>query len=179
MRGLRQPRPLGHQRGRPQGQRTAHPVLPGVRLGPRPLALEALPEWEERYAAQNFGERQAQEIAGILRTYAWLQSRRKPELLNRKITLDPAKDPATDSSAILYDDRATPFSIVDYRELERVTEDWQRLSAAAERVRQRLPASAQDAWYQLVGYAVGATANLYILREAEFTNLHYAPRAAP
>ncbi|MFJ8642773.1 glycosyl hydrolase 115 family protein [Streptomyces sp. NPDC093610] len=138
--------------------------------------LDALPEWEERYAAQNFGERRAEEIAEILRTYARLQSRRKPELLNRKITLDPAKDPAADSSAIVYDDRATPFSIVDYRELERVTEDWQRLDAAAERVRRGLPASAQDAWYELVGYAVRATANLYALREAEFTNLHYAPQ---
>ncbi|MEV6263463.1 glycosyl hydrolase 115 family protein [Streptomyces sp. NPDC051784] len=138
--------------------------------------LDALPEWEERYAAQNFGERHAAEIAEILRTYARLQSRRKPELLNRKITLDPAKDPATDSSAVVYDDKATPFSIVDYRELERVTEDWQRLAAAAERVRRVLPASAQDAWYELVGYAVRATANLYALREAEFTNLHYAPQ---
>ncbi|MEU1126604.1 glycosyl hydrolase 115 family protein [Streptomyces sp. NPDC005899] len=138
--------------------------------------LESLPEWEERYAAQNFGEGQAEEIAGILRTYAALQSRRKPELLNRKIGLDPSKDPAKDTSAIVYDDRATPFSLVDYRELERVTEDWQRLAAAAERVRRRLPASAQDAWYELAGYAVRATANLYALREAEFTNLHYAPQ---
>ncbi|MFS0691428.1 glycosyl hydrolase 115 family protein [Streptomyces nitrosporeus] len=138
--------------------------------------LEKLPEWEESYARQNFGAEQAEEIAGVLRAYAALQSRRKPELLNRKITLDPAKDPAKDSSAVVYDDRATPFSLVDYRELERVTEDWQRLDRAAGRVGRRLPASAQDAWYQLVGYAVRASANLYALRQAQFTNLHYAPQ---
>ncbi|AWL36949.1 MULTISPECIES: glycosyl hydrolase 115 family protein [unclassified Streptomyces] len=143
---------------------------------PERWPLESLPEWEEGYARQNFGEKRAEEIAAVLRTYAALQSRRKPELLNRRITLDPAKDPATDSSAIVYDDEATPFSLVDYRELERVTEDWRRLDKAAERVRRELPASAQDAWYQLVGYAVRATANLYALREAEFTNLHYAPQ---
>lgn len=141
---------------------------------PERWTVDRLPEWEERYARQNFGERQAADVAGILRTYARLQSRRKPELLNRKISLDPAKDPATDGSAIVYDDRATPFSLVDYRELERVTEEWRQLGAEAERLGRRLPASAQDAWYELVGYEVLATANLYALREAEFTNLHYA-----
>lgn len=141
---------------------------------PERWPLDRLPEWEERYARQNFGEKQAADVAAVLRAYARLQSRRKPELLNRKITVDAAKDPATDGSAIVYDDRATPFSIVDYRELERVTEEWRVLGAEAERVGRRLPASAQDAWYELVGYEVTATANLYALREAEFTNLHYA-----
>ncbi|MFD7864299.1 glycosyl hydrolase 115 family protein [Streptomyces sp. NPDC059783] len=136
--------------------------------------LDRLPEWEQGYARQNFGERKAAEIAAVLNTYARLQSRRKPELLNRRITLDPAKDPAQDSSAVVYDDEASPFSLVDYRELERVTEEWRLLGAEAERVGRGLPASAQDAWYELVGYEVAATANLYALREAEFTNLHYA-----
>ncbi|MEU8508151.1 glycosyl hydrolase 115 family protein [Streptomyces brevispora] len=135
---------------------------------------DRLPEWEEGYARQNFGEKQSAAVASLLRTYARLQSRRKPELLNRKITLDPSKDPATDGSAIVHDDRATPFSIVDYRELERVTEEWRQLGAEAERIGRGLPGSAQDAWYELVGYEVRATANLYALREAEFTNLHYA-----
>lgn len=137
-------------------------------------SLEALPEWERRYAAQNFGEEQAQAVAEVLGTYGQLQSRRKPELLNRRITLDPARDPATDSSAIVYDDQATPFSLTDYRELERVTEDWRKLAADAEAIARRLPRSGQDAWYELVGYEIAATANLYELREAGFTNLRYA-----
>lgn len=137
-------------------------------------SLDRLPEWEEQYARQNFGEQQAEDIAEVLRRYAQLQSRRKPELLNRKITLDPAKDPAKDASAIVYDDQATPFSLTDYRELERVTEEWQQLGADAERIGRKLPVSVQDAWYELVGYEVQATANLYALREAEFKNLHYA-----
>lgn len=141
---------------------------------PERRPLDRLPEWEERYARQNFGEKQAADVAAVLRAYARLQARRKPELLNRKITVDAARDPATDSSAIVYDDQASPFSIVDYRELERVTEEWRVLGAEAERVGRRLPASAQDAWYELVGYEGTGTANLYALREAEFTNLHYA-----
>ncbi|UUN30005.1 glycosyl hydrolase 115 family protein [Streptomyces sp. FIT100] len=136
--------------------------------------LESIPAWERRYAAQNFGETQAAAIASVLADYARLQSLRKPELLNRRITLDPAKDPATDSSAIVYDDKATPFSLDHHRELERVTEQWQELAERAERIGRRLPHSAQDAWFELVGYEVAATANVYALREAEFTNLRYA-----
>ena len=37
-----------------------------------------------------------------------------------------------------------------------------------------LPAAAQDAYYELVQYEVEATANLYALRQAEFTNILYA-----
>ncbi|MFE2264252.1 glycosyl hydrolase 115 family protein [Streptomyces griseosporeus] len=133
--------------------------------------LGALPEWERRYAALHFGEEHAEAIAGLLARYGHLQHRRKPELLNRRITLDPAKDLATDDSAVLYDDQQTPFH---WGELERVTEEWRRLGRDAARVARALPASASDAWFELVGYNIQATANLYELREAEFTNLLYA-----
>ncbi|GAB3441884.1 glycosyl hydrolase 115 family protein [Actinophytocola sediminis] len=129
--------------------------------------LSKLPEWERRYAAQNFGQAHAADIAEVLNTYGHLQSRRKPELLNRRITI------AADGT-ITYDDEQTPFHLEHYRELARVTEQWQHLAARAERVRDRLPESYQDAYYQLVGYPVLASANLYALRQAEFTNLRYA-----
>ncbi|MFI6344627.1 glycosyl hydrolase 115 family protein [Streptomyces sp. NPDC050560] len=135
---------------------------------------DALPEWEHRYARQNFGEAQAGAIAGILARYGQLQAARKPELLNRRITLDPAKDPATDDTAVVYDDEATPFAETGHRELERVTATWRRLAEDAERVGKRLPEGDQDAWFELVGYNVAATANLYRLREDEFTSIRYA-----
>jgi hypothetical protein len=141
---------------------------------PNALPVTALPEWERRYAAQNFGPAQAGAIADVLHGYSTLQSRRKPELLNRAITVDPAKDPATDSSAVVYDDQANPYSLANYREMDTVTAQWQRLAAQAVAVGARLPAAAQDAYYQLVLYAVAATANLYALRAAEFTNIRYA-----
>ncbi|MER5266244.1 glycosyl hydrolase 115 family protein [Actinosynnema sp. NPDC002837] len=128
--------------------------------------VEKLGEWERRYAAQNFGPRQAGEIASVLREYAKLQSARKPELLNRKATAVGA--------TITYDDQASPFSLTDYREGERVTERWRRLADRAERVRGALPPSSRDAYHQLVHYQVKATANLYALRLAEFTNLLHA-----
>ena len=45
---------------------------------------------------------------------------------------------------------------------------------AAERIGRTIPAAWRDAYYQLVLYQVKATANLYELRRAEFTNLLYA-----
>ncbi len=133
---------------------------------PSSVPLDRLGDWEERYAAQNFGPKNAAAIADVLHEYGRLQSIRKPELLNRRITKN--------GSTIAYDDQMTPFSLTDYRELDRATEQWQPLAARAEQVRRRLPAADQDAYYQLVGYAVKATANLYLLRRAEFTNILYA-----
>jgi hypothetical protein len=134
----------------------------------KPFPLSGLGAWERGYAAQNFGPALAGDIAGVLGDYGHLQSRRKPELLNRRITIDPA------TKVITYDDEASPFSLTDYREIERVTAEWQALGARAEKIRARVPAAWQDAYFQLVYYQVKATANLYALRLAEFTNIRYA-----
>jgi hypothetical protein len=141
---------------------------------PERWTIERLGEWERHYAEQSFGPAHAEAIAEVLHSYGVLQARRKPELLNRRITLDPGKDLATDSSAVVYDDQASPFSLNHYRELERVTGEWERLDAEAQRIGERLPPSHGDAYFQLVQYQVEATANLYALRYAEFTSLHYA-----
>ncbi|MEV0735980.1 glycosyl hydrolase 115 family protein [Streptomyces sp. NPDC050549] len=128
--------------------------------------LGRLGEWERRYARQNFGAGQADEIASVLAVYGQLQARRKPELLNRRITLVDGQ--------VVYDDQQTPFAF-GHRELERVTEEWRELGRRAERIGRRLPGGGvRDAWFELVGYEVLATANLYELRSAEFTNLLYA-----
>ncbi|WP_046731109.1 glycosyl hydrolase 115 family protein [Streptomyces humi] len=128
--------------------------------------IDRLGEWERRYARQNFGAEVAGEAAEVLAAYGQLQARRKPELLNRRITL-------SDTGQVVYDDRQTPFSF-GHRELERVTGEWRELGRRAARIARRLPEATQDAWFELVGYEVAATANLYALREAEFTNLLYA-----
>lgn len=133
-----------------------------------------LSEWELAYATENFGAARAADIAAVLHTYARLQSRRKPELVNRRITVDPSKNITTDPTAVVYDDQATPFSLTDYQELDTVTARWQDLAARAERIGNALPAAFQDAYFELVGYRVRATANLYALRQAEFTNIRYA-----
>ena len=52
--------------------------------------------------------------------------------------------------------------------------EWQALAAESERLRGLIPRDHDDACYQLVHYAVEATANLYELRLAESQNLLYA-----
>ncbi|MFI5892384.1 glycosyl hydrolase 115 family protein [Actinoplanes sp. NPDC051513] len=141
---------------------------------PAAWPVEKLGEWTRRYAAQSFGERLAPAIASILDTYGHLQSRRKPELLNRRITVDPAKDITTDPTAVVYDDQQTPFSLTDYGEMDRVTNEWLALAARASRLKDHVPAAWQDAFYQLVYYQVKDTAIIYDLRRAEFTNIAYA-----
>jgi hypothetical protein len=141
---------------------------------PASLPIDAIDDWERDFAEQNFGDRYADEIADVLHDYSLLQSDRKPELLNREISLDPTRDLATDPDAVVYDDQANPFSLTNYAEHATVTDDWQELSARAERIGERLPDEYQDAYFQLVQYAVEASANLYELREAEFTNILYA-----
>ena len=141
---------------------------------PNATPLDKLGAWEQQYAAENFGAQHANAIADVLDTYGQLQSRRKPELLNRKISVDPTKSLSTDSSAVVYDDQGNPYSLTDYQELDRVTAQWQALAARADAIGDALPADAQDAYYELVRYEVDATANLYAFRNAEFTNILYA-----
>ena len=133
----------------------------------KPMPLSELPAWEKRYAAENFGGRHAAAIAEVLHTYGVLQSRRKPELLNRRITTAP-------DGTITYDDEENPYFLENYREMDRVTAQWRDLAEDAERIGRALPAAHQDAYFQLVLYQVKATANLYALRRAEFTNIRYA-----
>ncbi|MFI7633028.1 glycosyl hydrolase 115 family protein [Nonomuraea sp. NPDC049400] len=135
---------------------------------PAKLPLDKLDDWERAYAAQSFGAERAGAIAEVLHEYGRLQSRRKPELLNRRITLDPAAP-----AGIRYADD-TPFSLTSYREMDRVAGEWQRLADKAEKIRKSLPPGFDDAYYQLVHYQVKATANLYVLRRAQFTNILYA-----
>ncbi|MET0424682.1 MAG: glycosyl hydrolase 115 family protein, partial [Actinoplanes sp.] len=141
---------------------------------PSAWPVQKLGEWHRQFAAENFGAALAPAIGGLLEEYGRLQSRRKPELLNRRITVDPAKDLRTDPTAVVYDDQQTPFSLTAYRELDRVTEDWLALAAAADRLRPRVPAAWQDAFYQLVYYQIKDSAIVYDLRRAEFRNIQYA-----
>ncbi|WP_437819818.1 glycosyl hydrolase 115 family protein [Sorangium sp. So ce1078] len=136
--------------------------------------VERIPVWEKQWAAQQFGREHAAEIAEVLTMYSRLQSRRKPELLNRVITLNPNANIATNpDSAVVYAD-GSPFSLIHYGEAERVVAEWQALAAEAERLNEELPASFRDAYYQLVLYQVKASANLYELRLAGFKNILYA-----
>lgn len=140
---------------------------------PAQLPLERLPAWEHAWAEQQFGTEHSAAAAAVFARYHQLQSRRKPELLNRHIELDPKHDLATEPNlAVVYQDQS-PFSLDNYDELDRVTDEWQRLAAQSRELYASLPETHRDAYFELVHYAVEATANVYALRRVEFLNLKY------
>ena len=96
---------------------------------------ERVDDWLRAWASREFGAEAAGEAAEIVARYTTWNGRRKPEMLA----------PET-------------FSLVHYREAERVVEDWRALAARAQSLYERLPAEARDAFYQLVLYPVKASA---------------------
>jgi hypothetical protein len=113
--------------------------------------VSALERFPKNWAAQQFGEEYAQEIGSILEDYARLSSRRKPELLSEEC-----------------------YSLVDYREAERVQSELSELLERAERVGRNLPAECADAYYQLVLHPARALENIHALYFARGRNALYA-----
>jgi len=79
------------------------------------------------WAEREFGPEYAADIADIISKYTKYNARRKPELL----------EPDT-------------FSLVNYREADRVIADWKAITDRAEAISAKLPAEARDAFFQLV-----------------------------
>ncbi|MEO7458281.1 MAG: glycosyl hydrolase 115 family protein [Gemmatimonadaceae bacterium] len=118
---------------------------------PSKIPAERLPEYTRQWAAQQFGAANAPEIADITTTYLKYAGRRKPELLQ----------PET-------------YSLANYREAERVAEDYAALVRRAEALAARMPASHKDAYYELVLHPVLAAANLNDLYITTAKNRLYA-----
>jgi hypothetical protein len=118
---------------------------------PAAWPYERIGEFSREWAAREFGPEHAAEIAALVNGYTKLNSRRKPEMIT----------PDT-------------FSLVNYREAERVLAEWADLVARAEKVEASLPAAARDAYFQLVLYPIKACANLQELYVAAGLNRLYA-----
>ncbi|HEY3862672.1 MAG TPA: glycosyl hydrolase 115 family protein [Verrucomicrobiae bacterium] len=94
---------------------------------------ERIAEFSRLFAEREFGPEHAGEIASILDTYAKLNGRRKPELLDE-----------------------STFSLVNYEEADRVLADWRTLLLRALAVRLQLPEEDQNSFYELVLHPVQA-----------------------
>ncbi|MFZ0956460.1 MAG: glycosyl hydrolase 115 family protein [Candidatus Sulfotelmatobacter sp.] len=84
-------------------------------------------EFTRLWAEREFGTEHAAAIANIVSKYAKFNGRRKPELL----------DPET-------------FSLVDYQEADRVLDEFNAISAEAEKIAGQLPENQRDAFFELV-----------------------------
>lgn len=118
---------------------------------PEKWSAERLPEYTRLWAESKFGKEHAAAIADILTLYTKYNGRRKPELLS----------PET-------------YSLVHFREAERVVEDYNALADKAEKLYNKLPEAYKDAYYQLVLFPVQASANLNELHIATGRNRLYA-----
>jgi hypothetical protein len=92
-------------------------------------------EYTREWAAREFGQEFAVDIAEIMSLYTKYNGRRKPELLS----------PST-------------YSLINYNEGEKVANDYKALAAKAEELFGKLPQERKDAFYQLILFPVKASA---------------------
>ncbi len=104
---------------------------------PEAIRPEDLPQYYVDWAQEQFGETGAKEIGNILSLYTKYNARRHPEML----------EPFT-------------YSLMNYREAETITADYNRLLKEAKAIYEALPENYRSAFYQLVLYPVEACANL-------------------
>jgi len=112
---------------------------------------DRLDAYSLQWSTRQFGSAHAAAIAEILTTYSFYNGRRKPELLS----------PDT-------------YSLLNYQEAERITEDYNRLARQADSIYRLLPADYRDAYYQLILFPVKACANLNELYTTAARNKLYA-----
>jgi len=118
---------------------------------PQAMTLARLGDYARDWAAQQFGAEHADAIGTLLTRYTQYNARRKPELLA----------PET-------------FSLIHDHEADRVLADWQALADEAQRIDKALGPRYHDAYYQLVGYPILASANLNAMYVAVARNRLYA-----
>jgi hypothetical protein len=110
---------------------------------PAAMTRQRISEYGRQWAAAQFGDPNATEIADLIAWYTRMNGRRKPELL-------------TDM----------PYSLNGYHEADDVLADCRARSAQALALAQQIPKEARDAYFQLVEHPVEATSivnQLYIL----------------
>lgn len=96
-----------------------------------------LDEYARQWAARQFGTQHAAEIANMLTLYTRYNSRRKPEQLDQNT-----------------------YSLMNYREFERVVNDYNELNNEAQHLYKIMPEQYRDAYYELVLHPIEACSNL-------------------
>lgn len=123
---------------------------------PKQFNAKNLLEYTEKWAAQQFGEKHAKEIAGMINLYSKYNRRVTPESLDSKT-----------------------YSLENYHEFEAVLNDYRALAVEALRLKEQIPAEYQDAYYQLVLYPIDACSNLYEMYYSVAKNRELAAKKDP
>jgi hypothetical protein len=118
---------------------------------PSKFNAQNLLQHTEKWCAEQFGEKYAFEAARIINLYTKYNRRVTPETLNDKT-----------------------YSMDNYNEFERVTNDYRSLVVDAMRLYYVIPQEYKDAFDQLVLFPVNACSNLYEMYFAVAKNNYYA-----
>jgi hypothetical protein len=118
---------------------------------PQRWSKDKISEYTKLWAEREFGPKYAAEIADIMSKYTKYNARRKPELLE-----------------------PTTYSLINYREADTVSADFNVIAAKAEQIYNSLPDNAKDAFYQLVLYPTKACAQVTELYITAGKNRLYA-----
>ncbi len=118
---------------------------------PAAMTKDKIADYQLRWAERDFGKEHAAEIADLVAKYAKYNGWRKPDILK----------PET-------------FTLIHYREAERVSAAWSDLAARAEKLNAELPQDQRDAFYELVLHPVEACANLNQMYIAAARNHFFA-----
>lgn len=118
---------------------------------PDAIPAEQLQNYTVNWAAKQFGDQYAAEIAKMITAYLKYNGRIKPELLNE-----------------------TTYSLVNYDEFKNVVDDFKSLEKQAKFIYDQIPSNQKDAYYQLVLHPIEANANLHQLYFAVAKNKLYA-----
>jgi hypothetical protein len=118
---------------------------------PKAWPADQLSEYARKWSEEQFGPAYSAQIADFMTRYLMYNSRKKPEMLS----------PQT-------------YSLINYREAERVTKEYLDLSAEAKVIGDKLPMEYRDAYFQLVQHPIDACSNLNNLYYNTAKNYLYA-----
>jgi hypothetical protein len=122
---------------------------------PDAVLADDLPNYYVNWAKQQFGNEHAKEISEMLSLYTKYNARRTPEMLT-----------------------AITYSVENYREADRIVEEYNQLLKKSTSVYERLPESYKSAYYQLVQSPIEMCANLNEMYVAAGKNRYYGIRGA-
>ena len=130
---------------------------------PEAMTPEALASFPEKWAARQFDDALAPDIADLVTEYSRLAALRKPELVNENaFPIGEIRD-----------------DVLTRGEFGRIVEDWRALVARLDTVKPRVPEESRDAFFQLVEFPIRAVSNLYEMYYATAWNRRLAARFDP
>ena len=118
---------------------------------PNSISANQVDEYTLEWAAQNFGDELAEDVADIVTKYPKYNLWRKAEVQTPNI-----------------------FSVVNHKESDNVERLWKDLEEKAEAVKARVPEEARDAYFQLVYYPAVASSGIARIYLATGKNHLYA-----